>query len=79
MNRPMPRPHSTQGRCVRPQMPYCPPVQMMEFNRELQELPLAMAYVPIQAWGDTYSSCRALSRGTLFPILDLPFGEVAPC
>lgn len=51
----------------------------MEFNRELQELPLAMAYVPIQAWGDTYSPCRALCRGTLFPILDLPFGEVNVC
>ena len=51
----------------------------MEFNRELQELPLAMAYVPIQPWGDTYTPCRALCRGTLFPALDLPFGEVSVC
>ena len=51
----------------------------MEFNRELQELPLAMAYVPIQPWCDTYTPGRALCRGTLFPILDLPFGEVSVC
>ena len=35
--------------------------------------PLAMAYVPIQSWGDTYPPARALCRGTLFPQLDLPF------
>ena len=51
----------------------------MEFNRELQELPLAMAYVPIQCWGDTYTPSRALCRGTLFPQLDLPFREVCLC
>lgn len=79
MNRPNNRPRSPQGRCSRPSMPYCSPVQLMEFNRELQELPLAMAYVPIQPWGDTYPPCRALCRGTLFPVLDLPFGEVSVC
>lgn len=60
-------------------MPSCPPVQLTEFNHELQELPLAMAYVPIQSWGDTYTPCRALCRGTLFPQLDLPFCEVSTC
>ena len=79
MNRPNNRPRSPQNRCARPSVPYCPPIQMMEFNRELQELPLAMAYVPIQSWGDTYPPCRALCRGTLFTILDLPFGEVNVC
>ena len=79
MNRTTTRPRGAQGRCARPSIPCCPSVQLMEFNRELQELPLAMAYVPIQAWGDTYSPCRALSRGTLFPVLDLPFGEVSIC
>ena len=79
MNRPNNRPRSPQGRCSRPSMPYCSPVQLMEFNRELQELPLAMAYVPIQPWGDTYTPCRALCRGTLFPVLDFPFGEVSVC
>ncbi|MBR5683790.1 MAG: spore coat associated protein CotJA [Ruminococcus sp.] len=35
--------------------------------------PLAMAYVPFQQWGETYDDDKALSRGTLFPPLDLPF------
>ena len=46
------RPRTGQNRCVRPVFPACPPTPLTEFNRELQELPLAMAYVPIQAWGD---------------------------
>lgn len=36
-------------------------------------LPLAMAYVPMQSWGETYTPEKALCRGTLFPALDLPF------
>lgn len=39
----------------------------------LLPLPLAMAYVPIQTWGETYPAEKALCRGTLFPALDLPF------
>ncbi len=36
--------------------------------------PLAMAYVPLQQSVDTtYATAEALSRGTLFPGLDLPF------
>lgn len=36
--------------------------------------PLAMAYVPLQASiNPSYSTAEALSRGTLFPGLDLPF------
>jgi len=34
---------------------------------------LAMAYVPSQRFGSTYSPDVALSRGTLFPELDKPF------
>ncbi|MBR6812137.1 MAG: spore coat associated protein CotJA [Oscillospiraceae bacterium] len=36
-------------------------------------MPLAMAYVPPQSWGEIYPNDRALERGTLFPALDLPF------
>jgi len=43
-------------------------------TEELGKLPLAMAYVPWQCWGETYDAERALSRGTIFPQLDLPFG-----
>lgn len=36
--------------------------------------PLAMAYVPMQqSVKPVYSNAEALSRGTLFPGLDLPF------
>lgn len=42
-------------------------------SRFPQNTPLAMAYVPFQQWGETYDDDKALSRGTLFPELDLPF------
>jgi len=35
--------------------------------------PLAMAYVPFQQWGQVNDESEALSKGTLFPELDLPF------
>ena len=34
---------------------------------------LAMAYVKVQGWGQTYEPATALKRGTVFPELDLPF------
>ncbi len=39
----------------------------------LDKLPLAMAYVPMQKFGEVYSEEDALERGTLFPELDKPF------
>lgn len=39
----------------------------------LEHLPLAMSYVPMQEWGDTYDGLKALDSGTIFPDLDLPF------
>lgn len=42
-------------------------------DRKLKDLPLTMAYVPIQQWKDVYSEPDALCRGTLFPELDKPF------
>lgn len=42
-------------------------------SRFPEKTPLAMAYVPFQQWGETYGDDEALSRGTLFPELDLPF------
>ena len=35
--------------------------------------PLAMVYAPIQEFEDTYDLDTALSRGTIFKKLDLPF------
>ena len=36
-------------------------------------LPLAMVTVPIQAWEQPYEACKALTCGTVFPCLNLPF------
>ena len=37
---------------------------------------LAMCYVPWQKWGELYDPCKALKCGTLFPVLNKPFGGV---
>ncbi len=37
------------------------------------ELPIAMAYVPMQNWRDVYECDKALMRGTVFCELDKPF------
>ena len=38
--------------------------------------PLAMVYSPCQAWRDAYAPDVALSRGTMFAELDLPFEAI---
>ncbi len=35
--------------------------------------PIGMMYVPYQKWETPYEAELALSRGTIFPCLDLPF------
>lgn len=39
----------------------------------LNDLPLAMSYVPFQRWQNIYPLEKALKRGTMFADLDLPF------
>ena len=39
----------------------------------LRGYPLAMVYSPIQEWRELYDNDMALSRGTMFRELDLPF------
>ncbi len=39
----------------------------------LREYPLGMVYSPYQEWRNIYKEDTALSRGTLFSELDLPF------
>ncbi len=41
--------------------------------RCFENFPLAMAYVPMQKFENIYSVNEALTRGTLFKDLDLPF------
>ena len=56
------------GRDMRPDV-----FQPMQCTMESANMPIAMAYVPWQQWRQTYSMDKALSRGTIFPELDLPF------
>jgi len=44
-------------------------------SRLPKNMPLAMAYVPFQQWGDVRSSEDALENDTLFPDLVFPFGK----
>lgn len=39
----------------------------------LENLPIAMAYVPWQRWRDLYDSNKGFHRGTIFRELDKPF------
>lgn len=39
----------------------------------LDDMPLAMAYVPMQKWREIYDSNVGFNRGTIFAELDKPF------
>ncbi|OUQ64398.1 hypothetical protein B5E53_14145 [Eubacterium sp. An11] len=41
--------------------------------KNVDSLPLAMAYVPWQSWGNLYKAEDALMEGTIFEELNLPF------
>ncbi len=45
----------------------------------LDQLPLAMAYVPMQKYAQAYDPEKALCAGTLFPELDKPFSGRGVC
>lgn len=42
-------------------------------NDSLNDMPLAMSYVPWQTWGNLYEPCEALHQGTIFKELNLKF------
>lgn len=44
-----------------------------------EDYAVAMAYIPYQQNADSYDAEKALSRGTLFPVLDKPFLGRAGC
>ena len=48
------------------------PSQNMD-EENIDNFPLAMAYIPWQRWQQVYSVDQAMSRGTIFPDLDKPF------
>ena len=39
----------------------------------MDQFPVAMAYVPWQRWQQVYPVDKAINRGTIFPDLDKPF------
>lgn len=41
--------------------------------KNIDSLPLSMAYVPWQSWGNIYKAEDALMQGTIFEELNLPF------
>lgn len=43
-----------------------------------REAPIAMVYSPVQKWKELYDPATALSNGTIFKELDLPFYPT-PC
>ena len=45
----------------------------------LDELPPAMAYVPMQRWGNLYSPEEGFQRATIFRDLDFPFHGKGGC
>lgn len=49
------------------------------YNEDIDNKPIAMAYVPWQKWRMLYEPKEALKRGTLFKELDLPFEAAKEC
>lgn len=39
----------------------------------IEDMPLAMSYVPIQKWKEIYDTDAGFERGTIFAALDKPF------
>lgn len=46
---------------------------------DIEDMPIAMAYVPWQQWRKIYEPKDALKRGTIFKELDLPFEAAKEC
>ena len=63
-----------------PQMSYCNYLDMEESHiKNIEDMPIAMAYVPYQQWRNIYEPNQALKRGTIFKELDLPFNCAKEC
>lgn len=80
MNRQNPQNRGMNRPAARPPMPVRTAINMPDEHdvriisaSDDSALPLAMAYVPWQRWGETYSAGDALTYGTVFTQLYLPF------
>lgn len=45
----------------------------------LEDMPLAMAYVPWQKWQNLYDAEKGFCNGTIFQELNLPFQGIGGC
>ncbi len=48
-------------------------------TENIEDMPLAMAYIPFQQWRNLYDPSEAFQRGTIFEELDLPFTCAKEC
>lgn len=48
-------------------------------TENIEDMPLAMAYIPFQKWRNLYDPNEAFQRGTIFKELDLPFECAKEC
>lgn len=74
--RPCPSPDCSCQPPVRPCPPSgccCQPCCPGQERGPVEQMQIAMAYVPWQKWKQPYQLDKALYRGTIFPELDLPF------
>lgn len=46
---------------------------VLDHEGALSWFAVGMTYTPWQRWGEVYCGEKALERGTLFPVLDMPF------
>lgn len=51
----------------------------INMERFPEHTPLAMAYVPMQQWGEVYDEEMAFNTGTVFPELKMPFDPEGGC
>lgn len=57
-----------------PASPCCPNKQ-----DAINNMPLAMAYIPWQTWQCLYDARKGFQRGTIFEELDKPFRGIGGC
>ena len=46
---------------------------VLDSEGAFDQFAVGMTYTPWQRWGEAYCAEKALDRGTLFPVLDMPF------
>lgn len=66
-------PPSTIPARMEPAQPTAPQTMTSNYGQTQSQYPIGMGYVPIQSWQQPYPVEQAISRGTIFSDLDLPF------